>query len=147
MDAQCAVSFRQLLAVGTVDERNMRPVRDIPAKRLIKLGLAAGIDEMVVPANDMGDAHIMIIHDNGEHIGRRPIRAQQHEIVKAFVLPRDVALDMVCDFGLAVRHAKADGEGRVFGLCAVAIGTAEGLVVLAGFGLQRLDFFRCGVAR
>src|SRR2546430_16160139 len=86
-----------------MDERNMRHDRGAPAKRLIDLHLARRVGEMIVAANDMGDAHIMIIHNHGEHIGRRTIRTQKNDVVEILVCPGDPTLDFVVEnrFALA----------------------------------------------
>ena len=44
---------------------------DVPAHRLIDLGLARRVGQMIVAANDMGDAHVVIVDDDRQHIGRR----------------------------------------------------------------------------
>ncbi len=52
---------------------------------------------MVVAADDVGDAHIVIVDHDGEHISRRAVGAKEHEVVEIFVLPDDAALDPVLD--------------------------------------------------
>ena len=49
-----------------------------------------------------GDAHVVIVNDDGEHIGRRSVGAQQNEIVEIFIRPGDAALDLVLENRLAV---------------------------------------------
>ena len=41
---------------------------------------------MIVAANDVSDAHVLIIDDNGKHIGRAAVRAKQDEIVDSLFL-------------------------------------------------------------
>src|SRR5829696_2965697 len=50
IDAERPVALRELRAVGTVDERDMRHLRNAPAERLIDLRLPRGVGEMVVAA-------------------------------------------------------------------------------------------------
>src|SRR5262249_2680888 len=58
-----------------------------------------------------GDAHVMIVDDDGEHVGRGTVRAQQYEVVEILVLPHDAALDRVVDHGFALeRRLEADGR-------------------------------------
>ena len=69
---------------------------------------------MIVAADDVGDAHVVIVDDDGEHVGRRAVRAEQDEIVELVVLHGDPALDLVLDHRLALaRRLQADDEGRV----------------------------------
>ena len=50
---------------------------------------------MVVAAQHVGDSHIVVVDNNGQHVGRGAVAAQQHEIVKLLVLYGDFALDVV----------------------------------------------------
>ena len=87
IDAERAMPLRQFGAVGAMDQRNMRHDRGAPAERLIDLHLARRIGQMIVAANDMRDAHVVIVDDDGEHIGRRAVGAQKDEIVEILVGP------------------------------------------------------------
>ena len=49
----------------------------------------------------MGDAHVVIVHHHGQHIGGVAVRAQQHEVVEVLVGEHDAALHLVVDDGLA----------------------------------------------
>ena len=69
---------------------------------------------MVVAADDVGDAHVVIVDHHREHVGRRAVGAEQHEIVELAVLDGDPALDLVLDRRLALaRRLQPDHEGRV----------------------------------
>ena len=59
---------------------------------------------MVVAADDVGDAHVVIIDYDGEHIGRRAVGAQQHQIVQVLVLPDHAALDLIVDHRFACQR-------------------------------------------
>ena len=65
---------------------------------------------MVVAADDVGDAHVVVVDDDGEHVGRVAVRAQQDEVVEILVLPDDAALHRVLDHGLALAAARAGGS-------------------------------------
>jgi hypothetical protein len=67
--------------------------------------LAKGVVDMVIAADHMGHAHIVIVHHHGQHIGRRTVRAQNDEIVQLNVLNRDAALNQIVDHGRASRGA------------------------------------------
>ena len=135
-----------------MDQRDVRHVRNVPAERIVDLLLARGVDQMVVAADDMGDAHVVVVDHHRQHVGRVAVAAQQHEIVEVLVLPDHAALHLVLDHGLAgLRCLQADGRlhaGRRFGRVAVApqpvieAGAALGARLLA----HRGQFLRGGVA-
>ena len=124
IDAERAVALRQLRAVRPVDQRDVRHGRHAPAQRVVDVLLTGGVDQMIVAADDMGHAHVVIVHHHREHVGRGAVRAQQHQIVEVLVLPDHAALNLVLDHGLAaLRRLEADhgpGAGRRLGRIAVA---------------------------
>ena len=83
----------------------MRHHRRRPAERIVDLRLPRRIGQMIVAADDMGDAHVVVVDHDGQHVGRRAVGAQQHQIVEILVLPDDAALHLVLDHGLAGRAA------------------------------------------
>ena len=86
--------------------------RQVPAQRVVEDLLAAAIGQVVVAADDVGDAHVVVVDDDGEHVGGRAVRAQDDEIVEVVVGEGDAALDVVLDDGLAVeRRLDADDRG------------------------------------
>ena len=107
---------------------------------------------MVVAADDMGDAHVVVVDHDRQHVGRVAVAAQQDEIVEVLVLPDHAALDLVLDHGLAgLRRLEPDRRldaGRRLGRIAVAPqavvepGAALGARLLA----HRREFLRRGVA-
>ena len=85
---------------------------------------------MVVAADDVGDPHVMVVHDNGQHIGGCAVGAQDHHVVKGFVLHADGALDGIVDGCLAVvRHANAHDERPVARSAAIAPWRAHGKAI------------------
>ncbi len=87
----------------------MRHHRDFPAERLVDLRLACCVGEMIVAANDVGDAHVVIVHDDRQHIRRRAIGAQQDEIVEVLVGPGNPPLHLVVENGVSLlRRLEAD---------------------------------------
>src|SRR3712207_7077424 len=50
-----------------------------PAERVVNLLLASGVGEVIVAANDVCDAHIAVVYHDGQHVGRRAVRAQQQD--------------------------------------------------------------------
>src|SRR3546814_8298714 len=74
--------------------------------------LTEGVVEVVVAADDMGHAHVVVVDDDRQHVGRRAVGTQQHEIVELLVGDADIALNMIADYYLAFgRHPDAD-DGR-----------------------------------
>ena len=59
------------------------------------MGLASGVCQVVVSADNMRDAHVMVIDDNGMHIGRRPIAPQQDHIIELRIFHADRPLNLV----------------------------------------------------
>ena len=125
-DAERAVALRQLGAVGAVDQRDVRIDRLGPAHRADDRQLAEGVVEMVVAADDVGHAHVVVVDDDREHVGRRAVGAQQHEVVELGVLDRHRALHPVVDRRRAVaRRLQADDEGLVGGAVGSRRATGE----------------------
>ena len=92
--------------------------------RLVDDGLARGVGEVVVAADDVGDAHVVIVDDDGMHVGRRAVRTQDDEIVEILVREAHIALHAVVHDRLALgRRLDADHRldaGRRLGWVAVA---------------------------
>ena len=109
LDPDRAVALRQLRSIGPMDQRDMGEFRGRPVERAVDLGLAEGVVEMVVAADHMGDAHVVIVDDHRQVVGRRPVGAQQDQIVEFGILDGDLALHQVMDRRRAVlRRAQAD---------------------------------------
>jgi hypothetical protein len=106
--------------------------------------LARGVDQVIVAANDVGHAHVVVVDHHGEHVGRVTVGAQQHEVVEILVLPCDAALDLIVDHGFAgLRRLEADHRldaGRRLGRIAVA--PAAVVAHGAAFGLGGLAHLR-----
>src|SRR5260221_343854 len=108
-DAERAVALERLGPVGPMDERNMRNRGHLPAERVVDLGLPRSVGEMVVAPDDVGHAHIVIVDHHRQHVCRRAVGTQEHEIVEVLVLPNDSALHLIFNRGLAgKRRPQAD---------------------------------------
>ncbi len=94
-----------------MDKRDVGPDRNVPAKRLIDLRLARRVGQMIVAADDMGHAHVVIIDHDRQHIGRVAVGAQQHEIIELLVGEYDLALHLVVDDGLALLPGAQSDDG------------------------------------
>ena len=87
MDRLGAVAFRQLGAVGAVDQRDVGEGRPGPAQRVVDQALARGVVQVVVAADDVGHAHVVVVDDHGQIVGRRAVGAQQDQIVQIVRCP------------------------------------------------------------
>ena len=101
IDPQRTVPLGQPGPVGAVDQGNMSIDRGLPAEGAKELGLAKGVAEMIVASDRMGDPHVMIVDDDGQHVGRRFIAPQQHHVVELAVRHPDGTLHGILDDGLA----------------------------------------------
>ncbi len=106
LDAERTVPFGQLRAIWPVNERNVRHGRRRPAHEIVDRELTRGVRQMVVAAQDLRDAHVVIVNDHGQHVGWRAVAAKKDEVVQLLVLYRHVALYAVPDDRRTVlRHA------------------------------------------
>ena len=113
---------------------------------------------MVVTADDMGHAHVMIVDHHRQHVGRRPVGAEQDEIVELGIGHCNAALDEILDHRLAVArgldpHHARQVVGRIIAVAPFAGDTkrlalrlrslAPGGQLLGGqiaaIGMARLD--------
>ena len=97
LDCKRAVALGQLGAIGAVDQGNVREDGRIPVERSIKLHLARGVHQVIVTADDVGDRHVVVVHDHREHVGRRAVGAQQHHVVQLRVGEAHLALHSILD--------------------------------------------------
>ena len=112
------MAFGKLRAVSAVDQRNVGIDRIGPTTlnfvhRANDRQLAEGIAEVIVAANHVSHAHVVIVDHHREHISRGAVRAQDDVIVDLDIADRDPALDRVLDYRLAlVRGLEANHERR-----------------------------------
>ena len=72
-------------------------------RRLIDLHLPRRVGEMVVAANDMGDAHVMIVDDDRKHIGGVSHRsAGERGSSRSGLGQGDPSLHLIVEDGLAI---------------------------------------------
>ena len=112
--------------------------------------LAESVVEMVVTANDMRHAHIVIVDNDGEHVRWRAVGAQEDVIVNFGVLDGDLTLHLVMDHGFAFcRNLEPDDERsavRCVTLVAITPASviAHRLLVRALLGTHFFElFWRC----
>ncbi len=102
----------------------MGKFRDRPAERVVDLLLAKGIVEVVVAADHMGNAHVVIVDDDRKIVGRGAVGPQDYQIVELGIDDRHLSLDLVTDRRRAVlRRLQPDrrrNPGRSLGRIAIA---------------------------
>ena len=129
IDAQRAVALAELGAVGTVDQRDVGIDRLRPAHGADDLELAEGIVQVIVAADHVGDVHVVIVDDDGQHVGRRAVGAQQDHVVELCVLDLDLALHGILDHGLAALRCLEANDWRHAGRCVLRVAIAPAAVV------------------
>ena len=129
IDAEGAVALAELGAVRPVDQRNVGIDGLFPAHGADDLQLAEGIVQVVVAADDVADAGIVVVDDDGQHVGRRAVGAQQDHVVELAVLDLNLALHGVGDYRLAgLRRFQAD-DGLDAGRCLLGVAVAPAAIV------------------
>ncbi len=96
------MTLRELRAVRSVYQRDMREGGHGPVHRLVDDGLTRGVGEMIVAADHMGDAHVMVVDHDRQHVGGRAVRTQKDQVVERRRVPVDRALNQVVDQNLAL---------------------------------------------
>ena len=73
--------------------------------------LAESVVEVIVAADDVRHAHIVIVDHHRQHIGRRAVRTQQDIVIDLGILHRHPALNRIFDHGFAfLRRFQPDDE-------------------------------------
>ncbi len=110
--------------------------RQVPTHRQIDQALPRGIVQVVVATDDMRYAHVVVVGDHGQVVGRGAVRPQKHQVVEILGVEADFALDgVVDDQGLVQRPLEANdvGLGQVLGgRRTVAPGRTQGVPGGAG---------------
>ena len=94
---------------------------------------------MIGAANDVRDAHVVVVDDDGEIVRWVAVRAQDDQVVEILVRKDNAALHVIIDDRLALARCLETDDGlhvlrRVFGI-AVAPGRQEDLRTALGLGL------------
>ena len=152
-DRHRAVTLRELLAVGTVDEGQVRKDRHLGAEGVVDVDLARSVVDVVGAADDVTHLHVPVVDDDGEVVGGDAV-AHDDEVVELAVGDADRTVDSVIPrhdafVGVAEAHdgLHAFGDGLALGVfrtpAAVVAGLeTEGLLLFAHF----VEFFGRRVA-
>ena len=97
---------------------------------------------MIDAADDVRDAHVVVVDDDGMIVDGRAVAAQDDHVVEVGVLPHDAALYPVLDHGLAVeRGLEADHRLRRRAGASLGSRSRQGLWIVCGPFGGRFSFF------
>ena len=112
----------------------MRELRNREPQRLVDVDLARGVVNVVLAADDVGDAHVGVIDDDAEVVGRGPVAAADDEVVKLAVSDLDVAADEIVKLHGALGRVLEPDYIRlvrgVLGVIVAAVAVIAGLLAL-----------------
>ena len=112
-DARRAVALGELLPVGPVDHGDVGEQRRLLPHEAVEVDLLRRVGHVVVAADDVGDAHLHVVHDDAEVVDGGPVGAQDDEVVELPVARRDGAEDTIVEGDLPVRgEAGAEHVGH-----------------------------------
>ena len=89
--------------------REVAEAGNVPVHGAVDLDLAEGVGQVVVAADDVGDAHVVVVDDDGVEVGGGAVAAEDDEIVDLGIVHAHFALDHVVDDGFALLRARAGG--------------------------------------
>ena len=73
MNAERAMTLRELLPVLAVHQRQVRIARHRPSHGVDDLSLPRCVRQVIVATDHVRHAHIVIVDDDRKHVGRRPV--------------------------------------------------------------------------
>jgi len=76
------VALRELAPIRAHDERQVGHRRHVPAERLVEQLVLGRGREPLLPANDVRDAHFVVVDDVGEVIRRQAVAFEEHLVVE-----------------------------------------------------------------
>ena len=85
----------QLGTLFVEDHRQVGERRHVCADGTVDIDLARRVVDVVIATHHIGDAHVDVVHDHGEVVGRVAVRAEDHQVVEFAVGDLDATLDLV----------------------------------------------------
>ena len=104
-DSPCTVTLGELGAVLSQNHGHMAEDRLLQAKSAVDKNLAGRIGDMVIAPDDVGNAHFIVVHNDGHVIGGRAVGALDHHVVQFRDIHADAALDHVVKDNLSLGRA------------------------------------------
>jgi hypothetical protein len=130
------VALGQPRAVGAQDHRHVGERRHGIAERLVGQHLLGRVRQVIVATDHMADAHVYVVDDHAEVVGRRAVGAHEDPVVELAVIELHRAVDeVVHDGGARVGNAQAQGAGGEPTLPAAARVAERLLARLGGLAL------------
>ena len=132
------MTFAQPRLVRAKNQRDMRKHWQRLTKRPIDHDLLGRIGKMIGTAQHMADAHVQIVDDNAQVIGRPAIRAQQNKVLDLGVGKLHVAKNRVLECGTPTLW-DSEANRSTFAVCYTLFGcflrnVAAGIARHASFG-------------
>ena len=124
--AERAMALGQLGAIGPVDQRDVRHDRYAPSERVIDLFLPCGVGQVIVAANDVGDAKVDVIDDRRQHVEVAPVPPHQHGIAEVAALKMLGTANEVDPLDAAPREQEPPVRPPPSRLQPAAVGGAQG---------------------
>ena len=148
-DGPGAVALGELGSVRSENHGHVTEGGNRKAESLIDENLAGGIGHVVVTADDVGDAHVVVIYNHGHVVCGGAVRAADDHVVKFPHIDTDAAFDHVIEDNLAFQGtleayaaALAGAEIEIAAMAVIAGLEAAGLGALA----HGVDLFLCASA-
>ncbi len=115
-DAHGAMTLREPRAVFSENHRDVRVDRQGRVEGAQDVDLPWRVVQVIVAADDMGDAHVHVIDDDGEVVGGRAVGAGDDEIVEFIVGEDDASLDGIVDHDTPVERI-LEADDRLTYVC------------------------------
>ena len=90
-----AAALGQLVVILVCDQRAVDIFGNLPAEGLIEAVVLGRGGDVLISADDMGDAHEVVVDDIGEIVGGIAVGLDEDHVVKLFILDRDIAVELV----------------------------------------------------
>jgi hypothetical protein len=120
---------------------------DLESERPLQGDVLGGVVEVLLPPQDVGDAHERVVDDDGEVVGREAVLLADDEVVEFLVGEGDLAQHLVVDGDVGLGEPKrrtwgSDLRALEGGGVVVAPGPAvdEGLLLRLGGLAHRAEF-------
>ena len=141
------MAFGELLAVGTVQQRQVGVAGRVDPERREDEQLLGRVRQVVVAADDLGDPHVGVVDRDREVVDRGAVGARDHEVVLEAILERDRAANHIVDHGLPLVGGAEANRRPLPGprLAAVSGATVVGLPGAHLLGGRRVGIGASGV--
>src|SRR3990167_5995142 len=103
------MTFTQSLAIFSEYHRNMGKFWHFKPKGFIKGNLFGGIRYVVIPSNNVGNAHIGIIHNTCKVVSRKSVRLEDYKILDERRIKGDRTMNKVIKFCYFILHPETNG--------------------------------------